>query len=494
MTKERIEKAVEIIHYAIKNQISVKEASVKCGYADTYVKNIKAIVFDKYEAGFLDDELFNLFNDAYILYANAFSFTTNKSEPNIEEPNKPKDIPNAPELGENETFEQKDNNHAEYTWVGGSNYSIDHIRTLEQLLKATGVDTNIWRVARHVVNKWDVTSWKSGSPDTRQNFQVKAWLEKNTENIQGISAGEVFIDMIKNYKPPIFNPIPEIRQNSIGDTTRFNDENNLLEVSIFDLHLGKLAWGGETGENYDTKIARARFLDAIETLLYRANSFNIKRIFFPIGNDFFNSDTIFNTTTKGTQQDEDLRWQKTFDIGVRLLVDAINYMKQMGVPIDVMIIPGNHDFERSFYMGAFLEAWFNDDLMVSINNGASPRKYYRFGQVLLGLTHGSEEKEASLPMIMANDIESKPLWSETKYHEWHLGHIHRKRNVNYTVLDKARMLNEDLGVTIRYLSSLTGTEEWHHKKGFIGSTKAADAFIWNDEAGLIAHINSNLTI
>jgi hypothetical protein len=56
------------------------------------------------------------------------------------------------------------------------------------------------------------------------------------------------------------------------------------------------------------------------------------------------------------------------------------------------------------------------------------------------------------------------------------------------------MINDDLGVTVRYLSSLTGTEEWHHKKGFVGAIKAADAFIWNDAFGLIAHLNTNLII
>ena len=158
-----------------------------------------------------------------------------------------------------------------------------------------------------------------------------------------------------------------------------------------------------------------------------------------------------------------------------------------------MVIPGNHDFERSYYMGSVLSAWFSQDSTVNINNHASPRKYYRFGNVLLGLTHGSEEKEASLPMLMATDIESKPMWSETKFHEWHLGHIHRKRTVKYEI-NKSRPLNEDLGVTIRYMSSLTGTEEWHHKKGFVGATKAADGFIWNHEHGLMAHLNTNIII
>jgi hypothetical protein len=95
---------------------------------------------------------------------------------------------------------------------------------------------------------------------------------------------------------------------------------------------------------------------------------------------------------------------------------------------------------------------------------------------------------------MASDIESKPMWSETTYHEWHVGHIHRKREIKYTVLDKAEMTGEELGVTVRYLSSLTGTDAWHFSKGFVGAIKAGDAFIWNVKSGMIAHLNANLVI
>lgn len=484
MTKERIEKAIEIINYAILNQISVKEASVKNGFADTYVKNIKAIVFETYQNGTLEDELFNLFNEAYkrYKYFRGFKGDEEKTETPINTQNKPKDLPT--NTDESTSMNVK-GNEAEIEWKSGSNYPTGHIKTLEQLLKACDVDSNIWKVKDYLINKWDVTSWKNFTPQTLQNFQVKARLERDVKLSDAIDIEKIFANMAKNYQPPVLDWTPI-------NPSKF-EENNLLEISIFDLHIGKLAWGGETGENYDTKIARERFINSIEKLIHRASGFAYSRILFPVGNDFFNSDTIFNTTTKGTQQDEDLRWQKTFNVGVRLLIDGINLLKQTGVPVDVVVIPGNHDFERSFYMGKYLEAWFNNDPSVNINCGASPRKYYRFGNVLLGLTHGSEEKESSLPMLMATDIESKPMWSETKFHEWHLGHIHRKRNVKYDI-NRTRELNEDLGVTIRYLSSLTGTEEWHHKKGFVGSTKAADAFIWNHEFGLVAHLNTNLII
>jgi hypothetical protein len=484
MRRERILKAVEIINYAILNQISVKEASVTCGYSDTYVKNTKALIYELYDSNQLGDELFDLFDEAYKRYSEDRNFST-KEEEYVVESKKPDDIPPSTS-GEDLKYSEK-GNEATIEWKSGSNYPVDHIKTLEELLKATNVDTDIWNVAQYWENKWDVTAVIKDIPRTFQNFQVKARLEKKLTVARERAIGELFKEMIKDYKAPQLKVLPNV--------ITHDKENNLFEVTIFDLHLGKLAWGGETGENYDTKIARQRFLTAISTLVKRASGFQYNRILFPVGNDFFNSDTIFNTTTKGTPQDEDLRWQKTFSVGVKLLIDAINLLKQTGVKVDVVNIPGNHDFQRSYYMGEYLVAWFRDDKQVNVNNGASPRKYYRFGKVLLGFTHGSEEKEGSLPLLMASDIESKPMWSKTLFHEWHVGHIHRKRDMKYSItLDKDKMTNEDLGVTVRYLSSLTGTEEWHHKKGFIGTLKAGEGFIWNDEAGMIAHLNANLII
>jgi len=489
MNIKRIENAVNIINYAISNNISVSEASVKFGYYKTYVKNIKLEIFDLYNKDLIDYEIFALFNNTYEKYLN------NKKFININNDSIKNKIKNK-NLQDDGTYESTliDSNNniiiSQITQIdnnsSSNSNSIKHIKTLDELLEAANIDLNVWKVDSYTINKWDVTSWKNNKPETIQNWQVKAKLIKDIKVFREEQIGDIFINMIKDYTPPVYVPSKN-KSNS-----NLNDENNLLEISIFDLHLGKLAWAGETFENYDIKIARKRFLSSIETLMNRAIGFNINRILFPIGSDFFNSDTIYNTTTKGTQQDEDSRWQKTFDVGCRLIIDGINLLKNLEVPIDVITIPGNHDFERNYYLGKFISAWYNSDPQVNINTHASPRKYYRFGQILLGLTHGSEEKEDSLPLLMATDIQSKPMWSETKFHEWHLGHIHRKKNVNYNI--KTKTLSEELGVTIRYLSSLTGTEEWHHKKGFVGNIKAADAFIWNSENGLIAHLNSNIKI
>lgn len=493
MTRQRIENAIKVIDYAIEHSISVNEASIKCGYANTYVKNIKAILKEKYENDTIDDELFSLFMDKYNEYNDQKNNeqTTNESHQNkkIKGEKISLDVngntADANWFGDKKQFDEffnnENNNDKSDEFVFG--YPEGHIKTLEQLLERCNVDRDIWDVDHYLVNKWDVTSWKNGGPETWENFQVKAKLKLKEAQHKAKLAGEIFQKMTQDYNPPIFNIQKKLNDN--------NKENNILEIALFDVHFGKLAWNGETGENFDTKIAKKRFIYALTKLIERAQGYEYNRILFPIGNDFFNSDTRENTTSNGTPQDEDLRWQKTFEAGCELIVDGINILKQLGVPIDIIVIPGNHDFERSFFLGSYISAWFRNDSQINIDNAAKPRKYYRWGKVLLGFTHGRYESEKSLPMLMAKDKDSKIHWSDTDFHEWHLGHFHRKKTKQYTVLDKTGFTDEEDGVIVRYLSSLTGTEEWHFLKGFVGQIKAGEGFIWNDKTGMIGHVNSN---
>ncbi len=49
------------------------------------------------------------------------------------------------------------------------------IKTLDDLIVACEIDLNIWKIDRHVVNKWEV---KAKDRDVFPLFQVKAWLSK----------------------------------------------------------------------------------------------------------------------------------------------------------------------------------------------------------------------------------------------------------------------------------------------------------------------------
>lgn len=329
------------------------------------------------------------------------------------------------------------------------------IRTLEQLLAYCKIDLQMWKVNKHVVNMW-------GS-ESNSNFQVKAWLQRK-ENIENKDALDIMIEEAKKYavKYPKINYVKRI------------ETENLLEISLFDHHYGQMSWGKETmGVNYNIKTAAVLVLDAVRDILSRANEIKLDKILLIIGNDFFNVNSQDNTTVAGTSQSEDDRWKKTFANGLKLWVQIIEMCMQI-VPVDVLIIAGNHDEERTYYLGTALDAWFHGCKDVKIDNSPPLRKYYRWGKCLIGYTHGDKEPKGTLIPIMATE---KPQdWSETKYREWHKGHLHHASETAFNILDEQRSIREWI------LPSLVALDDYHAGKGY-RSLRESIGMIWNKNKG-----------
>ena len=361
-----------------------------------------------------------------------------------------------------------------------------NIRTEEDAIKAANIDLDIWRVERCKINSWEVTM-KIKKPEVRKingkekiitkqtpekytNFQVTLFLKRKIaqpleEAIKGI------LQTIKTYSPKY----PTLSYKN-------SDIHILQEIALFDHHFGKLAWHQETRENYDLKIAKQRFLDGIHELLDRTQNYKVERILFPMGNDLLHIDNDKGMTYSGTQMDYDCRLAKIIHVAFESIVEAMELCVQRA-PIDIMWIPGNHDVQTSFYLCKMLWAWFHNHEHVNVDANATFRKYYEWGITLLGFTHGSEEKHQSLPLIMAS--EEKDAWARTKYHEWHIGHFHRKKEEKFGMIDTYN------SVMIRTLPSLSATDHWHYKKGFVGTPKSAECYMYDKLNGPIGSHTTN---
>lgn len=352
------------------------------------------------------------------------------------------------------------------------------IKTLEDALEASNVDLNIWKPVR-----WRYNAWKQ-TPDGDDLIQVKVDFKKRDEDdIDPLIIADQLKDMLKEV-------------NSTAPTLKLGNINGdkMLEICIYDLHFGSLAWDKEAGEDYNWELAKQRLLNAVDDLINRSFNYDISTILFTVGNDYFHTDKAhpFPATTRGTPQQDDSRWQKLFTEGVRTLIEAIDKLKQIA-PVHVVVIPGNHDFERAFYAGTVLEVNYSNDTLVTVDNAPVTRKYYQFGKCLIGMTHGNEEKLANLPLIMAREVPPE-MWASTQYREWHLGHLHHKRmkgKKTYTemhgivVRDIMTAQGEDEStINVRHIGSMAATDAWHAKKGYIGANKSAEAFIWDKEKGL----------
>lgn len=337
----------------------------------------------------------------------------------------------------------------------------DHVvKTLADLIRVCEIDTDEWLIERWVANKWEMGAKDNvGNLISRPLYQVKAWLKRNKPIIEAKAA---IAALIEDAKKQIAPRKPVSRQPSGA---------HMLEISIPDLHLGKLAWAPETGgENYDSAIAAELYRDALEALLARVKPFGFERVVLPVGNDFFHSDTKQGTTTKGTPLDTDSRFHKTFIVGRRLISWAIDRLRQVA-PVEVVIVPGNHDTMAAFHLGDSLECLYHNTPDVTVRNEPIPHKYVDYGLNMILFTHGDKGKRDKLPMLMAT--EKPELFGRTRYREAHIGHTHESK------------VQEYMGVRVRTSPALCAADAWHSENHFVGNLRSAEALVWSREDGIV---------
>ena len=244
----------------------------------------------------------------------------------------------------------------------------------------------------------------------------------------------------------------------------------LLEFSLPDIHVGKLSWRPETGQNYDLDLAIDAAREATKNLVSRVLPYKPSRVVYIAGNDYYNTDNG-KTTTAGTPQDEDGRWQKTFREGWLQQCWQIDYLSQLA-PVDVIMIPGNHDWQRTFSLGEVLLARYSKSTRVTINNEPLPHKYYRWGNILLGYMHGHNVKRNQLADLMANEVPT--MYAACKWRAWRLGHLHHE--IREMPTSKVAVRNTIVDV----LPSLAGLDAYHKGAGYIGM-RSAKAFLWHKD-------------
>ena len=348
--------------------------------------------------------------------------------------------------------------------------SVAHdVTTVEDALKKGQVDTDIWEVERFLVNSWECVGNEIGRQPL---WQVKVWLRRKAPKCY-TDALEALCKRIEKHAPKYPKCAPK----------RCKDA-HLLEVCCFDAHFGKLAWAPETGQNYDLRLSESIFRHAVEDLVSKAlGSFDsIDRVLFPVGNDFLHIDNMESATTKGTRVDSDGRYAKIIEAGTMALVNAIDYLLTVA-PVDVVLVSGNHDRLASYHVCRELKAHYRHAKQINVDVSPSTRKYYEYGVNLLGFAHGDKEPLAKLPHVMAT--ERPEQWARTKHREWHLGHFHSRRCRDWMSVD------EHNGTVVRILPSLSGTDAWHHEHLYVGSTRAAEAYLWSKDRGYSGHFSAS---
>ena len=348
------------------------------------------------------------------------------------------------------------------------------IKTLKELAEVCEIDTTEWEIY-----KWKCTAWQTGmkpptvgktpvwerksdKPIYSQQFSVSAWMRLKTNVIAAKNEIEILRKESLKYAPK-YVPFAHKHQSLSG---------NMLEISLYDHHFGALIWGKETGSaDYDSKIAKECWEKALSALVARTQGTKFDRVLFVLGNDQQNIDNRAGTTEAGTPQHSDGRYQKMFAVSRDASRWAIDQLSTVAPNVDVVIVPGNHDYLSAFHLGDTLQSWYHRAPNVKIDNTPAFRKYYQYGRTMLGFTHGNKGKLEDYDRTMA--AEQPIMWGETAFREMHTGDKHR------------RFVVELKGATVRILPSLRPPCSWSAENHFIGAVRAAEAFVWNKDEGLI---------
>lgn len=343
-----------------------------------------------------------------------------------------------------------------------SSTQTDRVKILDEFLVLCKVDLSVWEVERHVLNAWDVTmKIDNNHGETYTNYQIKVWLKRKT----AISISlEALIDRLgeRQQQKPIIDVVA--KQTGL-----------LYEICLFDSHFGKLCWHPETGDDYDLNIAQKDYLKAIDKFFLHANTFEPEQILFPIGNDFLHIDNDNNTTNKGTVQDVDGRLPKIYDVAFETIIASVEKLLTIA-PVHLIWVSSNHDLWVSYFLCKAIDAYYRNDNNVTVDSTPKSRKIFEWGKVLIGYEHG-ELKPERLPLLMADEWPEE--WARTRWHEWHTGHLHKKQEMVFTSVDTYG------SVIYRRIPSLSKTDVWHYKHGFINKTRAADTFVWDKTYGLV---------
>ena len=228
------------------------------------------------------------------------------------------------------------------------------------------------------------------------------------------------------------------------------DDDLMCVYPMGDPHFGMHAWWQDAGDDFDLSIAERLTRGAIDRLVASAPA-AATAVLLNLG-DMFHADNQRNQSQSGHQLDVDGRWAKVQQVGLRAMIHGVQRLLERHKMVIVRINRGNHDGHSSYALSLMLSCYFHNEPRVEVDLSPATAWYYKFGQVLIGSTHGDTLKGGDMVAIMAAD---KPKeWGESKHRYWYVGHVHHQDSKEYR------------GGVVEYFRTLAARDAWHAGQGY----------------------------
>lgn len=399
---------------------------------------------------------------------------------------------------------------------------MDVVSTDEFLFKYFNKDPRVWEIRSfepgywttpakedHVLSKKEIeelgyskseiNKMRMPVKDTKvtQTFQQKLTIKFAKRNPINTFSDEKFFELYeKEFKEFLAhdNVYTAILKNKFNDKTlkRNNkkyDSEKLLVIPDVELHIGKLASKFDSTDSYDYKKALYRYVKIILEAEKVQKTYNAREVCMTIGNDFFNTDTEQNTTTAGTEQHNDTRFQQMIANGIVAHVWAVERMKNCSGKLIIKFNPGNHDYLTDYTLFMQLYYLYRDDPKVEIECRVKDSRWATgliWNNNLIIFAHGKTPEGKALnddSLALLRDTMFKDEAREVDYTTILAGHLHNATENNFS-----RKKTTSSGVTVLRNGSPSGDGAWDSGNMY-SSDKSHQIYIFDANKGLYSTIN-----
>lgn len=337
--------------------------------------------------------------------------------------------------------------------------SEENAKDVNFLLKAHGYNILKWELVSARNNIWNSYSKQDGiltlySSKITVKPKVNPTLDK--EQLK-----KIIDEVIAEYE------IPQVIK------TDYNATGDLLVINMADLHFGLKSYLETSNNLYDDEIASQRFIYLLSDVINRTQNRKIKKILLINSGDLCNFDTPYQTTKGTPQPDASTTWYTMFKNIFKLMVRGIDMLLNVA-PVEVWNCNSNHDRYTAFAVFEKLEAWYRNNPNVYVDTETLDRKYIKFSNNLIGISHDIDEKKA----YKIIHSEAKQYVSDSNYIYWFVAHLHKS------------MVIDDYGVEIRRLPTGSGNSEWSYRQGYCGTIKKWESYIIDEQYGIVDILNT----
>lgn len=252
-------------------------------------------------------------------------------------------------------------------------------------------------------------------------------------------------------------------------------EQLLNNYVITDYHLGMLAWGEETGDDWDLEIAERTLLRWFKVAIDQSPN-AAEAVFCQLG-DFLHWDGFDAVTpTSGHLLDADTRFQKLVRASIKIIRQIINMLLEKHTKVTVIMAEGNHDMSSSIWLREMFAELYRKDKRVTVDINPDPYYCYEFGKTSLFFHHGHKKKPQSIADVFTAKF--REIFGRTKHSYAHLGHFHHN------------LVQENNLMTVEQHRTLAAKDA-HASRGGYSAGRDAKVITYSKEYGEVGRLIIN---